>query len=773
MVKEIDLRALINNNLKCEEHDVSPSSVGFDETINLIDRPFENDKKWNKKEKTNYIESVFLNCSLQPIIRFKNDNHTIIVDGYNRFMTIKSFYNNEFILDEKGLNQLKFLANKDYASLDETQKNFFNKNACIKILDYTCEIKSGNKEVLDNEEELEVLKYLYTIYNTGLKLEIEEIQRAQFYDDYITQKIRNKFNEDPEFLELLEQLKLYNGKRRRNKLDNILLNCRLLIASTYSNIYNYSYVPDTQTRIEENYLPNIDNLNKNDIFEDFVINVNQIYTNLLNTQKWEKYPNLHCKPFIEATYWLISVIRKDNLIEPFSFDFMKYLEYFGEKEETEKNFDIYHAHYSKFIYKKFFVVAKYFEEEYNIKLNSYFKENKSKNNGMKIINDIDELYKKEFSFTPEKIQVSNLLTQFRNSNYNLRPYYQRKEVMNTALSSKIIESILLGIRIPYILTCDKLISGNYVTEVVDGQQRLLSILGFLESPFMNENGELEYSNKNGYSLKNLRVLNELNGLSIKCKKSGKTLSNEYINKIMNSYLYIYKTKEIGNNCFDTIDHFVRLNKNSSLIKENSYRMLNLTADRRIMEYCNLSIADFIEILLPKKNKNGKPNMIVLRLSYLFYNKLYNEINYSNYSNIKVSNWLNEFNKFKDKNIYSNLEDIEKHRIRYYNSINDTKRFFSKINKFLNSVDKTMIDLVCMNSFSHIPFSYYYYLFCFFSIISEDALINKNEKIYNIVKSFFSKIKDKNITNNNIMALLKFYVKQILVFDISQNNYNLI
>lgn len=188
MTDEIDLRSLINNNLKCEDHNVSPSALGLDETINLIERPFEQDKKWNKKEKTNYIESIFLNCSLQPIIRFKNSNHTIIVDGYNRYSTIKSFYNNEFFLEEKGLNQLKFLSNKKYKDLTNEEKSFFNKNACIKILDYICETKIENKENLNYDEELEVLKYLYTIYNTGLKLEIEEIQKAQFYDDYITKK---------------------------------------------------------------------------------------------------------------------------------------------------------------------------------------------------------------------------------------------------------------------------------------------------------------------------------------------------------------------------------------------------------------------------------------------------------------------------------------------------------------------------------------------------------------------------------------------------------
>ena len=280
MIKEIDLRALINNNLKSEEHDVSPVSLGLDETINLKERTFEKDKKWNKKEKTNYIESIFLSCALQPIIRFKNNNHIVIVDGYNRYLTIKSFYNNELVLNEQGLNQLKFLSDKKYEDLSQEERNFFNKNACLKVIDYSCELKLEEKNYLTDEEELEVLKYLYTIYNTGLKLEIEEIQNAQFYDDYITTEIRNKINKEYLFLDILEKLKLYNGKRERNKIENILLNCRLLISSTYSNIYNFSYTQDIQTRIEENYLPNIDNLNKNKIFNDFIININHVRSNI-------------------------------------------------------------------------------------------------------------------------------------------------------------------------------------------------------------------------------------------------------------------------------------------------------------------------------------------------------------------------------------------------------------------------------------------------------------------------------------------------------------
>ena len=767
MVAEIDLRSLINHNLKCEEHGVSPSSLGKDETVILVERTFETNKTWNKKEQTNYIESVFLNCSLQPIVRFKNDNHTIIVDGNNRYSTIKNFYNNELILMDSGLNQLKFLSNKKYSDLTLEEKNFFDKNAYIKILDYSCEMTNLQRS-LTKEEENEILKYLYTIYNTGLKLEVEEIQRAQFYDDEITKQLREKMEQEKEFLELLENLKLYNGRRKRNKVDNILLNCRLLISSTYSNIYNFSHTPDIQTRIEYNYLPNINNVNKNKILEDFILNVNQIYNNLIDKQKWQKYPNLHSKPFIEATYWLLSIIRKDNLMNPTSFDFMKYLEHFGEVEEYQKNFDIYHSHYSKNIYRKYCAVAKYFEEEYNIRMDSYLSDTVPKNDQIKVIRNINELFQYNSSLTTEEVLVSNLITNLKNSSYNLRPYYQRKEIMNITLSSRIIESLLLGIKIPYLLMCDKCVSGNYVTEVVDGQQRLLSILAFVESPFMNESGELEYSNKNGYSLKNLRVLKELNNLSFQNKRQH--LTKEDINKIMNSHLSICKTRDNNTNAFDTIDHFVRLNKKSSLIKENSYRMIDLTADTRIINYNKKAASEFLDDLLPKIDKNGKSYTIMLRLSYLFYNKLYSDINISNYSNLKVTSWLNEFNKFKDDNMYRNQEAIEGLRIKYYNSINETKKFLKKLKKYLLDNNESIRELVCLNHFSNIPLSYYYYLFCFFNRVSEDTLVTKSKKIEQIVQSFFKTIKEEKMFGSEVIEKLKFYVKQMEVLD--TNNMDL-
>ena len=762
MNKEIDLRSIIFRNLKCEAHDIKPISLCENKTINLLDRPFENNRKWSIIEQTSYIESIFLHCSLQPIIRFKNPNHTIIVDGFNRYLAIKQFYNNELVLHDKGLKQLKFLKGKKFSDLTEKEFQYFSKCDPIKVFDYS--YSKNDKLFLLPEEEIEVLKYLYVVYNTGLRLLIEEIQKAQFSSDYLTNKIRERLNNDEKFIDIAENLRLFNGRRKRSKIDNILLNCRLLIASTYSNINSFCSTGNIEMRIEKNYLPNIVGKDLDKIYHDFTVNIDQIYNNLICTQKWAKYEILHSKPFLDATYWLISVIRKDKLGDPFVFDFMSYLEYFGEREEKERNFNPFQAHYKRNIYNKYYVVAEYYEEYYGVDMSRYFEEVLDNDNQVDVINSIEELYNRQFSFQPEKVVVSDLITNFINERYILRPFYQREEVMNVALASKVIESLLLGIEIPYILVCDKYKDGKLVTEVVDGQQRILAILGYLMKPFMNENGEIEYSNKNGYALKDLRILHELNGVRIEADNKEFELSKENFNKILNSHLYISRTRENDNSRFSAVDHFVRLNKNICTLKENTYRMWYLTSDSRIIDYAEKITHKYIEKILPKMNKKNSSNMITLKLANLFYHTDLKDINLRYYNNVNVSNWLKNFNILKCKYMYKDYEKIEVIRRMYLDSIDMVGEFYYKLDCFLESIDKGIRDLVSMNQYANIPLSNYYYLYCMLKDISRENLIDNASSIFDIIKDFFAKIKADRLDNQGIILLLNQEMERVIVFE---------
>lgn len=77
------------------------------------------------------------------------------------------------------------------------------------------------------------------------------------------------------------------------------------------------------------------------------------------------------------------------------------------------------------------------------------------------------------------------------------PSYQRNFVWDSKRQSKFIESILLGIPIPYIFTAD-VDKGRL--EIVDGSQRLRTIVNFID---------------NKISLIDLEILDKLNGFSFK------------------------------------------------------------------------------------------------------------------------------------------------------------------------------------------------------------------------------------------------------------------
>lgn len=53
-----------------------------------------------------------------------------------------------------------------------------------------------------------------------------------------------------------------------------------------------------------------------------------------------------------------------------------------------------------------------------------------------------------------------------------------------------------------------------IREVIDGQQRLLSIIGFLGRSYINEEGIKVHSINHNFKLKELRILKHYNGKGI-------------------------------------------------------------------------------------------------------------------------------------------------------------------------------------------------------------------------------------------------------------------
>jgi len=169
--------------------------------------------------------------------------------------------------------------------------------------------------------------------------------------------------------------------------------------------------------------------------------------------------------------------------------------------------------------------------------------------------------------------IEDICRQMNRDKFLVRPTYQRGEVINKAKSSALIESILLGIKIPPIFVYKR---SDGIYEVIDGQQRILSILGFLGEDFLNEDGIRVKSEKNNFKLNNLRILSEFNG------KKYNNLPEEYKDKILDFNLSIVIIDEKINPNFDKIDLFIRLNNKPYPIRDHSFEMWNSYIDKNII-----------------------------------------------------------------------------------------------------------------------------------------------------------------------------------------------
>ena len=196
---------------------------------------------------------------------------------------------------------------------------------------------------------------------------------------------------------------------------------------------------------------------------------------------------------------------------------------------------------------------------------------------------------------PVNNSIDDILRVMTRRRYMIRPSYQRKEVININKASAIIESILLGIKLPPIFVFKR---SDGISEVIDGQQRLLTLLGFIGEDYLDKYGKLSSSKNHKFKLRNLRILQELNGSSYA------NLSEEEQNKILDFQIYVVEIDSLQNPYFDPVDLFIRLNDKPYPIRENSFEMWNSWANINIIseiKQLKVSIEDWFFI---KQIKNA-------------------------------------------------------------------------------------------------------------------------------------------------------------------------
>ncbi len=232
----------------------------------------------------------------------------------------------------------------------------------------------------------------------------------------------------------------------------------------------------------------------------------------------------------------------------------------------------------------------------------------------------EEIIEEKKVYTDKKdYPISTIREMFDDGDIIPQPDYQRDYVMDDKKASKLIESILMDIPIPTVYFCEEIDSR---LSIIDGQQRLTSIVRFMKNEFaLTGLEELSNFNKKKYSdldKVNQRKLKNSTISSVTLKKESQELKYEIFARL-NQGSTSLKPQELRNCVYrgsfnNMLDDIAKNNKNLPIlfVTENKRKMyqeniLRFFALKNFMEYSS-SIKKTLNTCM-SKNQNANEQAI--------------------------------------------------------------------------------------------------------------------------------------------------------------------
>ncbi|ANI85178.2 DUF262 domain-containing protein [Kosakonia oryzae] len=212
----------------------------------------------------------------------------------------------------------------------------------------------------------------------------------------------------------------------------------------------------------------------------------------------------------------------------------------------------------------------------------------------------------DISVSPADPTLELLVNQI-NRNDIIIPFYQRNYVWKIEQASKLIESFLMGLPVPQIFLY---VNDDDQLEVIDGQQRIMSVKYFIDGYF----GDEIKGKRQIFKLKGLSEVSQYNGLTFA------DLSPKDQRKIRNSTLRAIHIKQLKpSKRNDSVFHiFERLNTGGTQLKPQEIRNAVYRGPivEELKELCN--DPNWRKILNIKTgDKHQKDMEILLRVFSLF------------------------------------------------------------------------------------------------------------------------------------------------------------
>jgi len=757
---------IFRNNMKISSYSMSIKTLFSDRMQKKIDyNPYyQRNYVWDKTKATFFIESILLGTDIPPLIFFNSGGKFEVIDGRQRFETIKRFREGDLSLHIKGLMDLPQLKNKTFNKIGSNIKSIFD-DVKIRIFEF----QVINEPKLSDYTEDKIKKEIFRRYNSGITvLNTSEIDNAVFDDDQITKAFKDSISNKTEFVNRISETFL--GKKVNKELDVSKI-LQLLRKHFILSSFPISHYARTNNR-QEIFNLLYDFFKENNDINSFVIEdyFNSIKIVLDLKDFFETNGIRGNKTLYETILWAICIVKKEKEIteilltkEQKTTLLLHFLD-----NESVYNTDFYH--YYKETINRFKVTADVFEKLFKINFSDFIKDDDFSGKVKELRQDeneaklkLDELSnlrvnKPDASFIP----VAELIGDLETKRYLIRPSYQRQERINEYKASSIIESILLGIYLPPIFIYK---NKNGVKEVIDGQQRILSILGFIGKQYLNEENQLVYSKNNNYKLKGLKIIKELN------RKRFGDLELEYQDKIWDFLLQLIEIDSNINPLFQPVNLFIRLNNKPYPIKENSFEMWNSFGDKDIIKRIKEITGKYNSwFYIKNPNKNNfidrmHNEELITILCYINFNNQYR----SDYSSIGYYIRKDKITgRISDKRDVSNLIDklaldiIDKKR--FIKCIEEVEEFILLVSNIFDNKDlkdklDSLYNIGGESSVYRRSLIDFYLLFDILKGLSKENV----EKIdINELKSDFNKLTSLLKNTNGVEVIDEAYRENFLV-----------
>lgn len=576
-LKAQDFKDVFQNFLKISARTVSVKTLLSDRNLRRINYSpyYQRNYVWDNVKQTFFIESVILGTEIPPLVLFNTGAYIEVIDGRQRFETLKRFKENDFSLSINGLKELTILNKISFNKLSDTNKEIFL-NSNIRIFEF----EVVNQPNISDDTVDRVKKEIFRRYNTGITpLTKEELDNAKYVDDVFSELFKKALKQDSTFLKEFNECFFPkesiepsgNNDGLISKDVDFIRRFRILNnfpISTYAHGSNRTEIIDLLYDFAKNETD--DSETEFHVFKERIKEVISAYKEL-------SIESLLDNKFIyECMLWAVCILHKEG------FEFSLQVEKF--KEHYLKNLNKYSedsSFYYKSIIDRFTDTATFFHRTFGCDFSLYIKDESFKHkvsqlkqtevDASKSIEDLSNL--RLHKPNPIAIPIDEIRSDIKSNRYLIRPSYQRQEKINQIKASAIIESILLGIPLPPIFIYRR---SNGSKEVVDGQQRLLSIIGFLGETYTDLEGELIYSKNNSFKLKGLKILTDHEG------RNFNSLPEKLQDKIVDYVIDVIVIEESVNKNFDQIDLFIRLNYKPYPIKNNSFEMWNSIVDFEVI-----------------------------------------------------------------------------------------------------------------------------------------------------------------------------------------------